>query len=161
MAHEIERKFLVTDRSWKAGAAGAAFRQGYLSTAKERTVRVRVEGSRATLTIKGLTTGISRLEFEYEIPLPDATRMLDDLCERPLIEKTRYRIADGAHTWEVDEFHGDNEGLVVAEIELAAPDEPFKRPAWIGHEVSDDPRYFNANLIAQPYRTWRHDGGVT
>jgi CYTH domain-containing protein len=130
------------------------FRQGYLSTEKTRTVRVRLEGDRGVLTVKGLTRGVTRLEFEYEIPAADAARMLDDLCERPLIEKTRYRIDTGRHVWEVDEFHGDNEGLVVAEIELAAADEVFDRPAWIGREVSDDPRYFNANLVAHPYRSW-------
>lgn len=154
MGREIERKFLVTGTAWKAGVAGVRFRQGYLSTAKERTVRVRTEGPRAVLTIKGLTSGISRAEFEYEIPLADADRILDEICERPLIDKTRYRVPVGAHVWEVDEFHGDNDGLVVAEIELASPDEPFERPAWIDREVSDDPRYFNANLVRLPYRLW-------
>ena len=154
MAREVERKFLVTGAHWKPGAPGVEMRQGYLSTVKERTVRVRTEGARAVLTIKGLTVGVSRLEFEYEIPLADANRMLDELCERPLVEKTRYRVAAGRHTWEIDEFHGENAGLVVAEIELASSDEPFERPAWVGKEVSDDPRYFNANLIARPYRTW-------
>ncbi|HVZ21291.1 MAG TPA: CYTH domain-containing protein [Vicinamibacterales bacterium] len=159
MAREIERKFLVIGTAWMAGANGVRFRQGYLSTVKERTVRVRVEGERALLTIKGPTVGVSRLEFEYPIPVPDAERMLDALCERPLVEKTRYRIPIGSHVWEIDEFAGDNEGLVVAEIELAAPDEPFERPAWIGREVSDDPRYFNANLVRAPYRTWTDAGG--
>jgi CYTH domain-containing protein len=154
MAREVERKFLVTGDGWKTAAPGVVFRQGYLSTTKERTVRVRTEGDRARLAIKGLTAGVSRLEFEYDIPLLDANRILDDLCERPLIEKTRYRLASGHHTWEIDEFHGENEGLVVAEIELASADEPFERPAWVGREVSNDPRYFNANLIRRPYRTW-------
>lgn len=155
MALEVERKFLVVGTAWKAGAAGIRFRQGYLSTVKERTVRVRSEGPRAVLTIKGVTAGATRLEFEYEIPLADANRMLDDLCERPLIDKTRYRIDAGRGlTWEVDEFHGDNQGLVVAEIELPSEDAAFERPSWVGDEVSADPRYFNANLIAHPYRTW-------
>lgn len=154
MAREIERKFLVTGAGWKQLAPGIPFRQGYLSTVKERTVRVRLEGERGVLTVKGLTRGVSRAEFEYEIPAGDAARMLDDLCERPLIEKTRYRIAAGRHTWEVDEFHGENDGLVIAEIELSSAEEPFERPEWLGREVSEDPRYFNSNLIAHPYRTW-------
>lgn len=155
MAVEVERKFLVTGTAWKTGATGVVFRQGYLSTAKERTVRVRSEGPRAVLTIKGVTSGIARLEFEYDIPLADANRMLDDLCERPLIDKTRYRIDAGRGlAWEVDEFHGDNDGLVVAEIELPSAAAGFDRPPWLGEEVSSDPRYFNANLIAHPFRTW-------
>lgn len=154
MGREVERKFLVTGAGWKRNASGVRFRQGYLSTVKERTVRVRTEGDRAVLTIKGLTVGVSRLEFEYAIPLEDANRMLDELCERPLIDKTRYRLDAGSVTWEIDEFHGENDGLVVAEVELASADQPFDRPAWLGCEVSDDPRYFNANLIARPYRTW-------
>lgn len=155
MAAEIERKFLVSGSAWRAGASGEPYRQGYLSTTKERVVRVRVAGTRAFLTIKGLTRGVERLEFEYEIPVADATRLLDELCERPLIEKTRYTVPAGRHVFEIDEFHGDNEGLVVAEIELARPDEAFERPAWLGREVSNDPRYFNANLIAHPYAQWR------
>jgi adenylate cyclase len=154
MAREIERKFLVTGDAWKSGAAGVRFRQGYLSTEKARTVRVRTEGARGVLTIKGPTAGVSRLEFEYEIPQADADRLLDDLCLRPLVEKVRYRVAAGRHVWEIDEFLGDNAGLVVAEIELGSADEPFERPAWLGREVSDDPRYFNANLVRAPYRTW-------
>ncbi|MCC7008808.1 MAG: CYTH domain-containing protein [Acidobacteria bacterium] len=154
MAREIERKFLVAGGEWKAGAAGVRFRQGYLSTVKERTVRVRTEGPRAVLTIKGLTTGVTRAEFEYEIPVADADEMLDTLCERPLIDKTRYRLDVGGRTWAVDEFHGENEGLVTAEIELDAAGQAFDRPAWLGPEVSADPRYFNVNLIARPYRTW-------
>ena len=154
MGREVERKFLVTGAGWKTNVSGVRFRQGYLSTVKERTVRVRTEGDRAVLTIKGLTVGVSRLEFEYAIPLEDANRMLDELCERPLIDKTRYRIDAGSVTWEIDEFHGENDGLVVAEVELASAGQPFDRPAWLGLEVSDDPRYFNANLIARPYRTW-------
>lgn len=158
MAREIERKFLTTGTTWKAGATGVRIRQGYLSTTPERTVRVRTEGAHAVLTIKGLTVGVSRREYEYTIPRPDADEMLDELCERPLIDKTRYRVPGGdGHTWEVDEFHGDNAGLTLAEIELASPDTPFARPDWLGREVSDDPRYFNANLIAHPYRHWPAD----
>jgi adenylate cyclase len=154
MAHEIERKFLVTGTTWKTGATARRLRQGYLSLAKERTVRVRMVDERAWLTIKGLTSGVTRLEFEYEIPAADARRMLDELCHHPIIDKTRHEIRHGAHLWEVDEFHGDNAGLVVAEIELGAEGEQFERPPWLGAEVSDDPRYFNANLISHPFRDW-------
>ena len=154
MAVESERKFQVIGDAWKTGAAGVAYRQGYLSTIKERTVRVRTVGDRGFLTVKGLTTGISRLEFEYEIPAADAGRMLNELCERPLIAKTRYRVPFGGLVWEIDEFHDENDGLVVAEVELSEPGQRFDRPAWIGKEVSGDPRYFNSNLIRHPYRTW-------
>ena len=154
MGKEIERKFLVTGSEWKALAPGTVYRQGYLSTVKERTVRVRTVGEKGFLTIKGVTTGVSRSEFEYEVPAADADAMLDALCERPLIEKTRYRIPLGAHVWEVDEFHGDNEGLVVAEVELGSADEKPELPAWVGEDVSSDPRYFNSNLVKKPFRTW-------
>ena len=157
MAAEIERKFLVTGSSWRAGARGVVYRQGYLSTVKERTVRVRTEGNRGVLTIKGITTGVTRAEFGYEIPVADANQLLDTLCERPLIEKTRYRVTVDAHTWEIDQFHGANDGLIVAEIELRSADEPFARPAWLGAEVSNDPRYYNANLIAHPFNQWRQE----
>jgi len=158
MSIEIERKFLVTGAAWKRGAQGVRFRQGYLSTDTRRTVRVRTEGPRAVLTIKGPTVGVSRAEFEYEIPVDDANRMLDELCERPLIDKTRYRVEVDGAAWEVDEFHAENEGLVVAEIELTSADQAFVRPPWAGPEVSGDPRYFNANLIKHPYRTWDATG---
>jgi adenylate cyclase len=154
MGEEIERKFLVRDGSWREAAEGVPYRQGFLSTVPERTVRVRVAGSQGTMTVKGKTIGARREEFEYEIPAADAERMLDALCERPLIEKVRYRLPVGRHVWEIDVFGGDNAGLVVAEIELGAEDEPFEKPAWLGEEVTDDPRYFNANLVARPYRDW-------
>ena len=160
MAREVERKFLVTGTDWRQGTSGVPFRQGYLSSVKERVVRVRLEGRQGRLTVKGLTTAVSRLEFEYDIPPEDAARMLDDLCERPLIEKTRYRVPFGGHVWEIDEFHGDNDGLVVAEIELTSPDEPFERPSWAGREVSDDPRYFNTNLARHPFTRWSAAGGT-
>ena len=155
MAREIERKFLVVGDGWRALAAGVRYRQGYLSTVKERTVRVRTIADRGVLTIKGFTTGITRLEFEYDIPLADATLMLDELCERPLIDKTRYTIRFGSLNWTVDEFSGDNRGLVVAEVELEDACQPIERPPWIGEEVSNDPRYFNANLVRHPFTTWR------
>jgi adenylate cyclase len=157
MAKEIERKFLVDTALRRATAGGTLYRQGYLSSAKERVVRVRIAGDRGFLTIKGLTTGVSRLEFEYPIPLSDATGMLDQLCGRPLIEKTRYREVFADRTWEIDVFHGDNDGLVVAEVEIAHPEDKVELPRWAGAEVSNDPRYFNNNLAAHPYRYWRND----
>ena len=157
MAKEIERKFLVNMALWRPMAAGTLYRQGYLSSVNERVVRVRVAGDRGFLTIKGLTTGVSRLEFEYPIPLADATVMVDELCERPLVEKTRHREVFAGWTWEIDVFHGDNDGLVVAEVEIANPEDKVELPRWAGAEVSNDPRYFNSNLVANPYKTWRND----
>lgn len=153
MGQEIERKFLVKGDAWREGAQAVRYRQGFLSTVPERTVRVRVAGDRATLTIKGKTVGATRVEFEYEVPTADAEQMLA-LCEQPLIEKVRYTLVTGAHTWEVDVFEGDNAGLIVAEIELQSEDEAFERPEWLDVEVTDDPRYFNANLVSKPYRNW-------
>ena len=154
MGKEIERKFLVKGSAWKALAAGTVYRQGYLSTVKERTVRVRTVGEKGFLTIKGVTTGVTRSEFEYEVPAADANAMLDALCEKPLVEKTRYKIPLGGFTWEVDEFHGDNDGLVVAEVELKSADEKPPLPEWVGEDVSSDPRYFNSNLVKKPFKTW-------
>jgi len=153
MAVEIERKFLVVGDGWRALGKPVVYRQGYLLAEKHRVVRVRVAGDRAYLTFKGATEGISRHEFEYPVPLEDAEVLLE-WCDRPLIEKTRTAIAVGDLTWEVDEFTGDNAGLVLAEVELPAADYIFDRPDWIGQEVSDDPRYFNANLIRHPYSQW-------
>ena len=154
MGKEIERKFLVKGEAWKALAAGTVYRQGYLSTVKERTVRVRTVGQKGFLTIKGVTTGVTRAEFEYEVPAADANAMLDGLCEKPLVEKTRYKIPLDGYTWEVDEFHGDNDGLVVAEVELKSADEKPPLPEWVGEDVSSDPRYFNSNLVKKPFKTW-------
>ena len=154
MGVEIERKFSVVGDEWRAGATSAEYRQGYLSTVKERTVRVRTIDDRGFLTVKGVTIGATRSEFEYEIPAKDARQMLEDLCERPLIEKTRYNVPYGGLTWEIDEFHGVNEGLLIAEVELTDADQTVELPAWVGEEVTDDPRYSNANLIAHPYRAW-------
>ena len=154
MGEEIERKFLVSGEAWRETAEGTRYRQGFLSTEPERTVRVRVAGPRGSITVKGKNLGARRAEFEYEIPVADAERMLDTLCKRPLIEKVRYVLAVGVHTWEIDVFEGDNAGLVVAEIELRREDEAFERPEWVGDEVTDDPRYFNSNLVANPYRAW-------
>ena len=154
MGREIERKFLVSGDAWQEGT-GTVYRQGYLSVVKERTVRVRVAGDAAYLTIKGVTENTSRAEYEYPVPVADAEEMLDNLCLRPLIEKRRHRIEYRGMTWEVDEFFGDNEGLILAEIELEDPEQPFDRPSWIGAEVSDDPRYYNANLVENPYTRWK------
>ena len=154
MGKEIERKFLVKGDSWKSLAKGTRYRQGYLNSVKERTVRVRTVGDKGFLTIKGITTGASRTEYEYPIPVPDAEGMLNDLCEKPLIEKNRYKIKDRNLTWEVDEFFGENQGLIVAEVELESEGQAYEKPAWVGEEVTGDPRYFNANLIKHPYTKW-------
>jgi CYTH domain-containing protein len=154
MAREIERKFLVAPGQWSPGAiAGTRIRQGYLSTDPARIVRVRTGGDRAYLTIKGATSGIERAEYEYPMPPADAEWMLDHLCLQPLIEKTRYRVPFGGRTWEVDVFFGENAGLIIAEIELQSADERPDLPPWVGAEVSHDARYFNAALVARPYRT--------
>lgn len=155
MAQEIERKFLVRDNRWKSLAEGVLFRQGYVSIDRGRTVRVRVVGEEGFLTIKGPSVGISRLEFEYEIPVADARQLLDDLCERPIIEKHRFRLEFDDCVWEVDEFHGANEGLVVAEVELEYADQVVDLPEWVGEEVSEDPRYFNSNLVKVPFSVWQ------
>ena len=159
MGKEIERKFLIAPEvdpaAWKAGPPGTLMRQGYLSTVPDRTVRVRTAGERAMLTIKGKTEGATRREYEYEIPRADANEMLDELCERPLIEKTRRVRNVGGHDWEIDEFHGDNEGLLLAEIELTDEQESFVRPTWIGEEVTTDPRYYNAQLVHRPFSRWK------
>jgi adenylate cyclase len=155
MAKEIERKFLIKSGLWKPVTPGVACRQGYLSSVNERVVRVRMAGDKAFLTIKGITQSLSRLEFEYLISMADAAAMLDQLCECPLIEKTRYQQTVGGHLWEIDVFHGDNDGLVVAEIELSSETENFERPYWVAEEVSGDPRYFNNNLAVNPFKTWR------
>ncbi len=154
MAKEIERKFLITGNAWRALAEGTAYRQGYLSTVKERTVRVRTIDDKGFLTIKGITVGATRAEYEYEIPAADANEMLDDLCEQPIIEKNRYKVPLDGFVWEIDDFGGVNDGLLVAEIELESEDQAFTKPDWIGEEVTGDPRYFNSNLIANPYTTW-------
>ena len=163
MGREIERKFLVQGDGggdgWRT-KEGLHYRQGYLSTEKARTVRVRLVASKASgaawgyLTIKGKSTGASRAEYEYAIPPQDAHELLETLCHQPLIEKIRHRITAGNDTWEVDEFLGVNAGLIIAEIELAEPDQPFTHPSWLGREVTDDPRYYNSNLVAHPFSSW-------
>ncbi|MBD3868053.1 MAG: CYTH domain-containing protein [Acidobacteria bacterium] len=153
MGKEIERKFLVSGDDWRSLGKAIRYRQGYLSSTKERVVRVRTIDDSGFLTIKGITEGLSRLEFEYDIPADDAGSLLD-LCEKPLIEKTRTKIPIGELVWEVDEFFGDNAGLIVAEVELEDESQSVDLPSWIGEEVSGDPRYFNSNLIKHPYTSW-------
>ena len=155
MGVEIERKFLLTGIAWKQLASGTSYRQGYLNSTKERTVRVRTIDDKGFLTIKGISVGATRVEYEYEIPVTDAQKLLDDLCEKPIIEKNRYKIAHGGFVWEVDEFFGENEGLVVAEIELESEGQAFEKPEWVGDEVTGDPRYFNSNLISNPFKQWK------
>lgn len=152
MAVEIERKFLVMGQPWLQ-VPGVVFRQGYLNRDKARTVRVRVAGEVAFLTIKGVSVGATRAEFEYPIPLADAEALLA-LCEGPLIEKTRHVLTHAGTVWELDVFAGDNAGLVVAEVELLSEDQAFVRPGWLGAEVTQDVRYFNSNLAAHPYCRW-------
>lgn len=154
MATEIERKYLVRNDAWREGTRGILFRQGYLSAEPDRTVRVRLEGDIGKLTIKGKTEGIRRSEYEYQIPLQEATELLNTLCLRPLIEKTRYRVEHAGLIWEIDEFYGANEGLVMAEVELESEETEISLPDWVGQEVSDNPRYYNANLVALPFKNW-------
>jgi len=153
MAKEIERKFLVKEGVWR-NEKGTKYRQGYISSAIERTVRVRTMNDKGYLTVKGIPKGIVREEYEYEIPVAEAENMLDDLCEKPIIEKKRYAIEFNGMIWEVDEFFGENKGLIVAEVELENEDQKFLKPDWIGEEVTGDPKYFNANLIHHPYQNW-------
>jgi adenylate cyclase len=154
MGLEIERKFLVTGDAWRKGAKRSRLRQGYLLAGKEKSVRVRLEDGRGTVTIKGRARGLVRAEYEYAIPARDARELLDRLCERPLIEKTRHRARFGGLVWEIDEFFGDNAGLVVAEVELRRADQKVVLPPWIGKEVTRDARYLNSNLFKNPYRRW-------
>ena len=154
MGIEIERKFLVVDDGWKLQSPGVFMRQAYICSDPQRIVRVRIEGEHAVLTIKGKTEGISRSEWEYPIPYEDAQQLLNTLCEKPMIEKNRYRIPFGGFIWEVDEFFGENAGLVVAEIELESESQHFAKPDWVGLEVSHDKRYANANLFKHPFQRW-------
>jgi adenylate cyclase len=152
MGVEIERKFLVHGTAWKQ-AEGVPYRQGYLNRDKHRTVRVRLAGDCAFLTIKGVSVGATRAEFEYPIPVVDAQSLLA-LCDGPVIDKVRYVLQHAGTTWEVDAFAGDNAGLVVAEVELTHEDEVFSRPDWLGEEVTHDARYFNSSLASHPYCQW-------
>jgi CYTH domain-containing protein len=154
VAAEVERKFLIRDDTWNDGSHGVRIAQGYLTLDPDRTVRVRLAGENAWITVKGRTQGITRAEFEYQIP-PDDARDLLELCLPSVIDKTRHRIEFRGHVWEVDVFHGANEGLVIAEVELADESVSPELPPWIGLEVSDDVRYFNANLASRPFCSFK------
>jgi len=155
MAIEIEHKFLLADDSWRSQISHSVkYRQGYLSSQANTSIRVRISDERAWLNIKSAVIGTHRHEYEYEIPLSDADEILADLCRKPLIEKMRYFVDHEGHTWEIDEFFGDNEGLIVAEIELDAIGEDFSKPSWLGREVTEDMRYYNNNLAVNPYCQW-------
>jgi len=156
MGTEIERKFLVTGSAWR-NSEPTYFCQGYLNRDKHRTVRVRIAGNCGILTIKGLTTGARRSEFEYAIPIEDAKEMLA-ICDGPIVEKNRRIVQNGGLKWEVDEFLGDNTGLIIAEVELDSEDQVFDLPDWVGTEVTDDSRYFNSNLAMNPYKSWAEEG---
>lgn len=155
MATEIERKFLLVSDAWRQLVVRVeTFRQGYLSNNPRASVRVRIANDTATLNIKGMTIGLQRPEYEYTIPLAEAAELLDQLCERPLIEKTRHFVEFGGNLWEIDEFHGDNAGLVVAEVELDSPDQVIMMPTWAGKDVSHVERYYNVRLTQYPYNRW-------
>lgn len=154
MAQEIERKFLITSDQFKELGDRTYFHQGFLNTHKERVVRIRIIAGKAYLTVKGITKGATRREYEYQIPLSDAVELLDNLCEKPTIKKYRYNVKHVGFIWEVDEFLEENQGLVVAEIELESEEQEFEKPDWIGKEVTGDPKYYNSNLVKNPFNNW-------
>ena len=155
MGIEIERKFLVVNDQWREHATGSFYCQGYLVDDPRTTVRVRIVEGRGLLTLKGQVHNLSRPEFEYEIPREDAQAMMSLWCGTQVIEKTRYRLPIGDVIWEVDEFLGANQGLIIAEVELSSPKQSIDRPSWLGTEVSEDIRYYNSYLVKHPYRTWQ------
>jgi adenylate cyclase len=158
MAIEIEHKFLLANDGWREHVSRSVrYRQGYLSSQPTSSIRVRTSNDRAWLNIKTATIGTHRHEYEYEIPLADANEILDSLCKKPLIEKIRYFVTDNGNLWEIDEFEGENQGLIVAEIELDETGQTFSKPPWIGLEVTGDLRYYNNNLAIHPYSEWRED----
>lgn len=154
MAKEIERKFLVRGDTWRNLAEGQYYCQGYVPTQGKQTVRIRIIGEQGYLTLKGPVVGISRSEFEYQIPVADARAILAELCQTPLIEKYRYQITLDNLVWEVDEFLGENRGLIVAEVELTHAEQTVELPNWIGTEVTGDPKYYNSNLVKTPFNSW-------
>lgn len=154
MGREIERKYLVKNNLYRNNFKGVLYRQAYLNNSPERTVRVRVYNQKGYLTIKGPTEGCVRAEFEYGIPFNEAQTIIDSLCEKPVIEKYRYKVEYEGLIWEIDEFIGDNTGLVIAEIELSDENQSFLKPSWIGEEVTGDQRYYNSNLVKKPFCTW-------
>ena len=154
MGKEIERKFLVKSNEFKKSAVSRKLQQGYLNSDPERVVRVRTADDQGFLTVKGISIGASRTEYEYPIPFADAQEMLNNLCELDVITKTRFNVSADGNFWEIDEFHGSNEGLIVAEIELKSIDQGFCHPGWLGEEVTGDPKYYNSNLIRTPFKDW-------
>lgn len=157
MGTEIERKFLIANDHWREHASGGKrYIQGYLGGNDACSVRIRLEGDQANLNIKSRTLGIQRSEYEFAIPHQEAETILHSLCNKPLIEKTRHHVTHDEHVWEIDVFSGENEGLVVAEIELTSVDEIFTIPDWVGDEVSGDQRYYNVCLVSNPYKNWKN-----
>ncbi len=157
MGREIERKFIVAGQGWREGATGIPCRQGYLSVTEDCVVRIRTAGGRASLTVKGRKTGLSCPEYDFEIPLREAEELLERICRPPLIEKIRYTLDFKGTTWEIDEFKGENEGLIVAEVELDDENQHIEIPEWAGCEVSLDPKYRNVNLTTCPYYSWTRE----
>ena len=155
MAIEIERKFIVLNSQYKVLAVPHTIKQGYICSEKERVVRIRTYDNKGFITLKTASIGFARKEFEYSIPLDEAQAMLEELCLQPIITKTRWVMNFEGHIWEIDEFHDENTGLVMAEIELEHSDETFLKPEFIGQEVTDDPRYYNARLFSTPYKKWK------
>ena len=154
MPREFDRKFLVRSDAWKQGEKPIRITEGYLSRTNERVVRVRLAGGKGSIAVKGRAQGPRRKEFEYDIPPAHAAEMLDQICERPLLDKLRHRISVAGITWEIDEFLGENAGLVIAEVQLARNGQPIALPDWVGAEITDDPRYYNNQLVSRPYSTW-------
>jgi len=155
MPVEIERKFLLSSDKWRDEVVRSSrIRQGYMGIIDKASVRIRIQGDRANINIKSATLEIRRMEYEYEIPIDEAVEMLDQLCNQPQIDKIRYIVKRDGHVWEIDEFHGDNQGLLVAEVELESEDEAIIKPDWLGDEVTADPRYYNVSLINHPFSKW-------
>jgi adenylate cyclase len=155
MATEIERKFLIINDSWRKEAdEGIYMVQGYMGSNEKSSIRIRINGDKANLNIKSKTIGIQRSEFDYPIPVDEAKDILETLCDKPFVEKTRYHVLHDGKKWEIDVFAGDNNGLIVAELELESTDEEFSMPDWAGEDVSDDPRYYNVCLVTHPYKDW-------
>lgn len=155
MGEEIERKFLVKSDEWRCAARSQRILQGYLKRSKNCVIRARLAGEKGFLTIKGPASGYCRKEYEYEIPGADCAYLLENMADKPLIEKIRHYVPYDCVTWEIDEFLGENSGLIVAEIELCNMDQKFDKPAWLGCEVTGDKRYYNANLVENPYSRWK------
>ena len=155
MGTEIEKKYLIVNDDWcKNADDGIYMVQGYMGTNEKSSIRIRIHGDTANLNIKSSTIGITRSEYDYPVPVDEAKEILETLCDRPYIEKTRFHVMHEGHEWEIDVFAGDNDGLIVAEVELDSLDEEFALPDWAGDDVSDDPRYYNVCLVTHPYKDW-------